>query len=142
VGAVDLVDHDDHAQAERQRLAQHETRLRHGAVDGVDQQQRAVDHIQHALHLAAKIGMARCVHDVDFHAVPGDSRVLRQDGDAALALERVAVQDALASRSGVAEDFRLLEHAIDQGRFAVVDVRDDGNVANVVSDHRMSLGLR
>ena len=32
---------------------------------------------------------------------------------------------------GVAEDVRLLEQPIDQGRLAVVDVGDDGDVAQV-----------
>ena len=33
----------------------------------------------------------------------------------------------------VAEDAALLEHGVDQRGLAVVDVRDDGDIANVVS---------
>ena len=63
--AVDLVDDDDRREAELQRLQRHEPRLRHRAFDRVDEQQHAVDHAQHALDLAAEIGVAGRVDDVD-----------------------------------------------------------------------------
>jgi hypothetical protein len=62
---VDLVDHDDGLEAQRQRLAGHEAGLRHRAFDGIDQQQHAVDHRQHALDFTAEVGVARGVDDVD-----------------------------------------------------------------------------
>jgi len=47
-------------QAQRQRLARDEAEsLRHRSFDGVDQQQAAVDHRQHAFDLAAEVGVAR-----------------------------------------------------------------------------------
>ena len=58
-GAIDLVDDDDGGAAELERLAQHEARLRHRAVERIDDQQHAVDHAQDALHLAAEVGVAR-----------------------------------------------------------------------------------
>ena len=60
-----------------------------------------------------------------------DGGVLGQDGDAALALEVVRVHDALGDRWFVAERPRLAKHGVDEGRLAVVDVGDDGDVANV-----------
>ena len=42
-----------------------EPRLRHRPLDRVDQQQHAVDHAEHALDLAAEVGVARRVDDVD-----------------------------------------------------------------------------
>ena len=65
VGAVDLVDDDDRAQAERERLAGDELGLRHRPFGGVDQQDHAVDHRQDALDLGAEIGVAGRVDDVD-----------------------------------------------------------------------------
>ena len=62
---VDLVDHQDRLQPDLQRLAQHELGLWHRAVDGVDQQQAAVGHVQHSLDLAGEVGVARRVDDVD-----------------------------------------------------------------------------
>jgi hypothetical protein len=55
--AVDLVDDDDGAQAVLERLLGDEAGLRHRAVHGIDQQQHAVDHGEHALDLAAEIGV-------------------------------------------------------------------------------------
>ena len=65
VGLVDLVDGDDRLQPDLQGLLQHELGLRHGAFGGIHQQHRAVDHVEDALDLAAEIGMARGVDDVD-----------------------------------------------------------------------------
>ena len=39
---------------------------------GIDQQHHAIDHRQDALHLAAEIGMAGRVDDIDARAVPFD----------------------------------------------------------------------
>ena len=66
VGFIHLIDDHDGLQAQLDGLLQHETGLRHGAFEGVDQQQHAVGHVEHALHLAAKVGVARGVDDIDF----------------------------------------------------------------------------
>ena len=55
-------------QAALERLAQHEARLRHRPFGGVDQQQAAVGHLQHALDLAAEVGVAGRVDEVDLGA--------------------------------------------------------------------------
>ena len=65
VWAVDLVDHEDHRQLRLERLAQHEAGLREWALAGVDEQEDAVDHRQRPLDLAAEVGVAGGVDDVD-----------------------------------------------------------------------------
>ena len=60
-----------------------------------------------------------------------DGRVLGEDRDAALALEVVRVHDALAVLLVGAEDAALLQQGVDEGGLAVVDVGDDGDVAEV-----------
>ena len=132
-GAIDLVDHDDGRAAELERLAQHEARLRHRAVERIDDEQHAVDHAQDALDLATEIGVAGRVDDVDLRVVPANGRVLREDGDAPLFLERVGVHDALFDDLVVAEGSGLAEHLVDEGGLPVVDVGDDGDVANLHS---------
>ena len=126
---VDLVDDDDGAQAVFERLLRDETRLRHGAVNGIHQQQHAVDHGEHALDLAAEIGVARRVDDVDPEVAPGDRGVLRENGDAALALEGIRVHDALLQILAGIERAGLAEELIDERGLAMIDVRDDGDVA-------------
>jgi hypothetical protein len=68
IGLVDLVQHHDGTQAEGQRLLRDELGLRHRAFGGIDQQDDPVHHAQDPLHLAAEIGVAGGVDDVD--AVP------------------------------------------------------------------------
>ena len=69
VGAVDLVDDEDHRQARLERLAQDEARLRQRALAGVDEQQDPVDHEQPALDLAAEVRVAGRVDDVELDVV-------------------------------------------------------------------------
>jgi len=65
VGAIDLVDDQDHGQLGLQGLAQHEARLRQRPLGGVDQQQHAVDHRQPALHLSPEVRVPGGVDDVE-----------------------------------------------------------------------------
>src|SRR5205814_2656659 len=62
-----------------------------------------------------------------------DGRVLREDRDPALALEVVRVHDALIDLLVRANRARLLEESVDERGFAVIDVRDDRDVADIVT---------
>ncbi len=84
------------AEPKRQRLARDEAGLWHRSFDRVDQQQHAVDHRQHALDLAAEVGVSGRVDDVDVRVAVLDRAVLGDDGDTAFALEVVAVHDRSA----------------------------------------------
>ena len=131
VGAVHLVDHHDRMQPAGQRLADHELGLRQHALGGVHQHDGAVHHVQDALDLAAEIGVAGGVDDVDAGAVPDHRGALGEDGDAALALQVVAVERALGHHLVVAERAGLAEQLVDEGGLAVIDVGDDRDVANL-----------
>ena len=135
VGAVDLVDHHDDLEVGGQRMRENEARLGLGTLVCVDDQQGAVGHVQHALDLAAEIGVAGRVDDVDLDVLVGDRDVLRQDGDAALALLVVAVEDALLDLLVGAEHAGGVQQAVYQRRLAMVDVRNDGHVAQILLLH-------
>ncbi len=109
----------------------HELGLRQRTLGGVDQHQRAVDHVQDALDLAAEIGVARRVDDVDAGVVPEDRGRLGEDGDAALALQVVGIHRALGDLLVLAEGAGLLQQAVDQRGLAMVDMGDDGDVAQI-----------
>ena len=109
----------------------HELGLRQRPFGGVDQHQRAVHHVEDALDLAAEIGVAGRVDDVDPGVLPDQRGRLGEDGDAALALEVVGIHGALGDALVVAERAGLLQQPVDQGGFAVVDMGDDGDVAQV-----------
>ncbi len=85
VGTIDLVDDQDGQQLGLQRLREHVTGLRQGAFRGIDQKHDAVHHLEGALDLATKVGVARRIDNVDLGVVELDGRVLGQNGDAALA---------------------------------------------------------
>ena len=129
VGAVDLVDDDDRLQPDGERLRQHELGLRHRPFGGVDEQDGAVHHVEDALHLAAEIGVAGRVDDVDARVLPEERGDLGEDGDAALPLQRVGIHGALGHLLAGAEGAGGAEQHVDQGRLAMIDMRDDGDVA-------------
>ena len=128
---VDLVDADDRAKADFQRFRHHEFCLRHRAFCGVDQHDGAVDHVQDAFDFAAEVGVSGRVDDVDADVVPDDRSGLRQDGDAALTLQIVGIHHSFGRGFVLAERARLFEQAVDQRGLAVVDVGDDGDVAQL-----------
>ncbi len=139
VGTVDLVDDENRLQIRFERLAEHVTRLRQRAFAGIDEQHDAVDHLERALHFAAKIGVAGRVHDIDFYARIKHRRVLGENGDAALAFQIVRVHDALGDGLVVAESAALPEHGVNQRGLAVVHVGNNGDVANTQDSDRKLL---
>jgi hypothetical protein len=74
--------------------------------------------------------VARRVHNIDFYARIEHSRVLGEDGDAALAFQIVRVHDALGDGLVVAEGATLSKHGVNQRGLAVVHVGNNGDVAN------------
>ena len=76
VGLVDLIDHHDGLEADFYSFLEHEAGLGHGAFECVDEKQAAVGHVEHALDLAAEVGVSRGVDDVDLVAFVVDGYVL------------------------------------------------------------------
>ena len=101
-----------------------------GAFAGIHQQHDAVHHLQSAFDLASEVAVAGCVHDVDLHIVIEDGGVLGQNGDAALALQVIGVHDPLDDVLIGAESAALLQHSVNQRGLAVVNVGDNGDVAD------------
>src|SRR5260221_2104160 len=86
--------------------------------------------------------MAGRIDDVDADIFPDHRRRLGEDGDAALAFEVVRIHDALGDALVLAEGAGLLQQAVDQCGLAVVDVVDDGNVAEFHCSPKRALALR
>jgi len=104
--------------------------LRHRTFLCIDQQQNAVDHRQHALDLAAEIGMARGIDDIDMRAFIFDRAVLRQNRNATFFFKIVGIHHPVVDLLVVAEGTRLTQKLVDECGFAVIDVGDDGDVTN------------
>ena len=123
-----------------QCLAQHEARLRERSLGGVNQQNNAVNHGQASLHLAAEVRVARSVDHVNRDGlalgrrpVVGDSGVLGEDGDALFALQVTRVHHPVLKVVVLGKGVGLLEHGVDQGGLAVVNVGHDRDVAQVTA---------
>ena len=70
------------------------------------------------------------------------ARVLGEDGDATLAFQFVGIHDAVGHLLVAAKDAALVQHGVNQGGLAVVDVRDDGDIADARVQMENSSGLQ
>ena len=129
VRPVDLVDGDNRPEADLQRLGEHELGLRHRSFGSIDEEHRAVDHIEDALDLAAEIGMAGSVDDIDAGVLPDERGDLGKDGDAALSFEVIRIHRPFGDFLVVAEGAGLGQEPVDHGCLAVIDMGNDGDVA-------------
>ncbi len=108
VRAVDLVDHHNRLETERERLACDELGLGHRSFGGIDQQNDPIHHAEDPLDLGAEVGVARRVDDIDMGdgAVcigPLDRRAFGEDGDAPLLLQVGGIHGPLFDALIVAE---------------------------------------
>ena len=83
--------------------------------------------------------MAGRVDDIDLGVFPPHGRVLREDGDPALTLERIGVHHALGDDLIFPEGAGLPKHLVNQGRLPVIDVCDDGDITNLHSPEIYSI---
>src|SRR3546814_3712978 len=85
------------------------------------------------LDLAAEIGVTRGIDDVDprqFRAfTPFDAGAFRTDRDSAFFFEIVRIHRAFFDTLVVAKGPRLAEQLVDAGGFSMIDVGDNGTIA-------------
>ena len=117
--------------------------LRLDALSSVHHQERAFASSQAARYFVGEIDVAGSIDQVElvFLAVFGsiaETDRARFNRDAALALEVHAVEDLIGSipRADRAGKF---EQAVRQSRLAVIDMRDDGKISDVIQAHRLSV---
>ena len=141
VGApqVHLVQDRNHLDAEIDRRVAVGDRLRFDALRRVDDEKRPFAGGERTAHFIGKVHVPRGVDEVELVrlAVLGlvlERRGLRLDRDAAFALEVHAVQN-LGAHFTVGEPAAALNQAVGERRFAVVDVGDDGKIADILHRH-------
>ena len=113
--------------------------MRHRAFDCVHQKQNAGNHFKHAFDFAAEIRVSRGVDNVDFHVVISDGGVFGENGYAPFSFQIAAVHNSFFNLLILAEGAALLQKFVNKSGFAVVDVGDDCNVTQVLSDHCFSV---
>ena len=131
VRAIDLVDGHDHRQSPGHRLLEHVAGLRERTLGRVHEQQHRIDHEQGALDLAAEVGVSGCIDDVETDVGVVDRRLLGEDRDALLALEVTGIHDPIHDGLVGPEGAGLAQHRVHERGLAVIDVGDDGDVAQV-----------
>ena len=82
------------------------------------------------LDLTAEVGVSRRIDDVDVHALIIDRQVLGQDRDTPLPFQVVRIHDAFGDVLVGRKTACLMQQFIDKRSLAVVDVGNDGDVAN------------
>ena len=104
------------------------------ALLGVNDQQTAVGEVQCALDLARKVSVSRCVDDVYAVVSVLDSRNFGRNSNAPLALLITTIHDEFLAHLGlvVPKCVGLLQQAIHERRFAMVNMRNNGDVSNFV----------
>ncbi len=115
--------------------------LRLHALGGVDDQQGAFASRQGAADLVGEIDVTRGVDQVESILLAVFSLVfqadrLRLDGNAALALQFHLVEE-LVFPFPVRQCSGLVEQAVGKCRFAVIDMGDNGEIANSVLTHML-----
>ena len=133
-GEVDLVDDGDQRQVARDREVGVRDGLRLDTLRRVDDEHGAFARLERARDLVGEVHMAGRVDEVELVLLALVGVLHRHgrglDGDAALALEVHRVEE-LGARLALRHGLRLLEKAVCEGRLAVVDVGDDGEVADL-----------
>ena len=134
-GQVDLVDRRDDVEVGVHGERRVRDRLRLHALGGVDNKDGSLARCERAAHLVGEVDVARGVDEVELVGlavvgIVGDAHGVALDGDAALSLdvhgvEQLGLHVALLNRVGE------LENTVRDGRLAVVDVRNDREVANM-----------
>jgi hypothetical protein len=132
--AIDFVDDNDRFCAGFESFAENETGLSLGTVRGIDDEQHAVDHVHDAFDFTAEIGVTGSIDDVDVVILVFERGVFGADGDALFTLEIHRIHDALFRGYGLigAERAGLLQEAIDERGFPVIDVGDNRDISNVL----------
>ena len=133
-GEVDLVD-DRH---DRQILFQRQVHVGHGlsfdALRGVDHEQCTLAGCKAPAHLVGEVNVARGIDQVQFVGLAVTRRVTHADGarldrDPLLALQVHGIEK-LRLHLPAGDGLGLFQQTVSERRFAVVNMRNDGEVAN------------
>ena len=76
--------------------------------------------------------MSRRIENIDFDSFPVDTYVLAQNCYPSFALQIVRVENFTAVVLSVTEEFTSEHHLVNQSRFAVVNVRNNCDVTNIL----------
>jgi hypothetical protein len=142
-GKVDLVQHGHDLEPGVHGQVRVGEGLRFHALAGVHDQKRPLAGGQAARHLVGEVHVPRGIDEVQDVVLPVLRLVVEAhrvllDGDPALALEVHGIEELLAHLA-LGEGPRALHQAVGEGRFPVIDVGDDREVADVLHVRDLSV---
>ena len=128
--AVDLVHEDERRNAQALQRPHQYASLRLHALDGGDDQHRAVEHAQHPLHLGDEVRVAGRVDQVDRDVVDDERHDGGLDRDAALPFERkgIGLGVAVIDAADLVDDPGGVEQPLGQAGLTGVYMRQDSQV--------------
>ena len=140
---VNLVDDRDNLEVVLERHVDVRERLRLDALRRIDDEQSALAGREAARDLIGEVDMARRIDEVELIllavlALVVQPHCLRLDGDAALALDVHVVED-LRLHLTLRQRARILDQTVRNRRLAMVDVRDNREIADILILHNLLL---
>jgi len=143
---VHLVQHRHHFQALFDRRVAVGYRLRLDALASIDYQQRTLARGQRATDFIGEVDVAGRIDEIQLVGLAIARSVIKRDavgfdGDAALALEIHRIQH-LGFHFTLGQTTTHLDKTVCQGRLAVIDMGDDGKIADMTQvTHSSTLGI-
>ena len=142
VRQIDLVDDRNDLQALLHREIGVRKRLRLDALRRVDEQHRTLTRRERTAYLVREIDVAGGVDEVELMVAPGHAHGAGLDRDSVLALQLHRV-DHLVTHLAQGHGPRRFEQPIGEGRLAMIDMRDDAEVADAGElGHRAQITVR
>ena len=93
---IHLVDEEKRRHLVARQQAPERARMALHAVAAADDEHRVVKHRQRALHLGGKVNVSRRIEQRELALAHGEHGLLCKDRDAALALERIGIEEGIA----------------------------------------------
>lgn len=127
---IDLIEHRNNCEIMFHSHIEHRQRLRLNTLRGIHEQNGSFTRGEAAAHLVPKIRMPRSVDEIELHTRILHTHRLELDGNPPLALQIHGIQQLrfhLTMLLGASQ----LDHAVGKRGLAVIDVRDDAEIADI-----------
>ena len=136
---VNLIDTYDNRKFQLKCFSQNEFCLRHSTFKCINNKYNTIYHLKNTFYFSTEIGMSRSVNDIDLCIFINNCSVFGKNGNPSFPFNIAAVHDSFLYLLIGTEDTALSEQLIHQCGFAVVNVRDDRDVAEIFLNHIRSL---
>ena len=117
------------------RSLKNEASLRHRTFSRVNEKDNSVNHLKNTLNLAAEVSVAGGVDDVDLDVLVVNGGVLCEDGNSALLFKISRVHNSSYGFLIVSVNTALLEHLVNESGLTVVNVCNNCNISQIVTNH-------